>query len=53
MWKYSLESVAGPDSGELDTPDGAGRPQADLWRYIGEAALLLGMLLASSWLMGR
>ena len=50
MWKHALESVAGPDSGEL-TPVEHRRP--GLWRYVTDAALLLGFLLASSWLSSR
>jgi len=29
------------------------RLRADLWRYAGEAALLAGLLMTSSWLAGR
>jgi hypothetical protein len=45
-----LESAAGTDSGELTPGE---RRQPDLWRYAAEAALLLGLLLTSSWLMSR
>jgi hypothetical protein len=51
MWKHALESAAGPDSGELSPPDERIRP--NLWRYVTDAALLLGLLLASSWLSSR
>jgi hypothetical protein len=53
MWKYSLESTAGLDSSELTAPPDAGRLSTNLWRCVIEAALLLGMLLTSSWLVGR
>ena len=53
MWKYSLESLAGSDSGELSALTDARHRRPDWRRHLAEAALLLGMLLASSWLIYR
>jgi hypothetical protein len=53
MWKHALESLAGPDSSELTAPSGAARLPTTLWRCLVEAALLLSLLLTSSWLSGR
>jgi hypothetical protein len=51
MWKHALESAAGPDSGQFRSLDQRARP--NLWRYAADVALLLGLLLASSWLSSR
>jgi hypothetical protein len=53
MWKYSLESLPGSDTGELSASADAGHRRTDWRRRLAEAALLLGMLLTSSWLICR
>jgi hypothetical protein len=53
MWKYSLEGIARSDSSELSAPAEAGRRHPHLQRYLVDAALLLGFLLTSSWLICR
>jgi hypothetical protein len=50
MRKYFLESFAGPDSGHVIED----RKEPFPWRSVlSEAALLLGFLLASSWLVSH
>jgi hypothetical protein len=50
MWKNVIEGLAGSQLGQLEIWP---RPNTSWLRVLGEVALLLGFVLASSWLIYR